>query len=112
VGKEVQPNLMTPLVMVLSDIRLKALKRPNPGLKAMIIEDLFYSVSMCFLFYESIDFLKFYCVLYMLPQIVTRTAGSIDSRMGNIRNDVLTRCLAAIILTNFKCLELRNSNSC
>jgi hypothetical protein len=33
-------------------------------------------------------------------------------KMGYIRNDVITRCLAAIILTNFKCLEARNSNSC
>jgi hypothetical protein len=41
----------------------------------------------------------------MLPQIVTRTAGSIASRMGYIRTDVITRCLVAIILTNFKCLE-------
>jgi hypothetical protein len=48
----------------------------------------------------------------MLPQIVTRTTGSIASRMGYIRNNVITRCLAAIILTNFKCLDARNSNSC
>jgi hypothetical protein len=43
----------------------------------------------------------------MLPQIVTRTAGSIASRMGHIGTDVITRCLAAITLTNFKHLEAR-----
>jgi hypothetical protein len=47
----------------------------------------------------------------MLPQIVTRTAGSIASRMGYIRNDVITRCLVAIILTNFKFLLNVNLNN-
>jgi hypothetical protein len=39
----------------------------------------------------------------MLPQIVTRTAGSIASRMGYIRTDIITRCLAAINQLQVSC---------
>jgi hypothetical protein len=71
-------------------------------------------MSLCLCVFYSMNLYRFFKVLWrtLVPQIVARTAGSIASRIGYIRTDVITRCLAAIILTNFKCFEVRNSNSC